>query len=277
MPKVDVNKKRGYEASIPVEKIWSKLESGEISEDLLIPLGEDKNKKDNFLSLSRYFHVLAIGQALSGIGMFRRVALATLLKFNKPEDLKVILIDPLKISFFHFKNIEKYLLFPIITENEKAMEALEWARQENERRFQLLMKDKFRNVDSYNKKNPEKKLPKIVIIISEFGELMDYDSKKFEGQYLRVSTMAKALGIYSILTTQRPNNDVVSPLIKSNVWVKIAFQLPGIEESRIAIDQSGAEKLLGQGDMLVKKCDEEPERFQGYCLEEEDVEKIDFK
>lgn len=277
MPKVDVNKKRGYEASVPVEKIWSKIESGEIEGMFTVPLGENENKEDKFLDLSSYFHILAVGQTLSGVGMFRRVALATLLKLNKPDDLKLILIDPLKISFYHFKNIEKYLLFPVISDNKKAMESLEWAWQENERRYQLLLKNKVRNIDEYNKKKPENKLPKIVIFISEFGELMDFAGRKFEAQYLRIALMAKGFGIYTILTTQRPTEEVVTPLLKSNISCKIAFHLPSSNESRVVIDHGGAEKLLGQGDMLVCRNNQEMERLQGYCIEEEEIEKIKWK
>lgn len=279
MPKVDVNKKRGYEASVPVEKIWSKLESGEIDKNCCIPLGQNEKKEDRSIDLKRSMHILASGGALSGVGMFRRVTLATLLKFNKPEDLKFILIDPLKISLFHFKNIDKYLVFPIITENEKAFEALEWARQEVERRYQLLSESNSRNISVHNEKNNTKKIPRIVIMITELGELMNFDGKKTEGLIIRIAQMTKALGIHFIITTQRPSPLVLTPLIKTNMPSRIAFKTGDEEGSLAILDMVGAEKLLGQGDMLVSDCYndyEEVERMQGYCLEEEEVEKLIF-
>jgi DNA segregation ATPase FtsK/SpoIIIE, S-DNA-T family len=278
MPKVDVNLKRGYEASVPVEKIWRKFESGEIDRNFCIPIGEDENKKDVFFDIVRGHHILAAGVALSGAGMFRRVALATLLKFNKAEDLKFILIDPLKISFFHFKNIEERLVFPIIRENEEALKALEWAREEMERRYAILIENGVMNIKGYNEKNPSSKLPRIVIMITEFGELMDFNGEAIEGLIIRIAQMAKAVGINFVLTTQRPSNNVITSLIKSNMPAVIAFQMSTEDDSELVISKKGAEKLLGQGDMFFSSFDSlETLRLQGYCLEEEAVENIKFK
>lgn len=276
MPKVDVNKKRGYEASVPVEKIWDKLESGVIEKSFCIPLGENDKKEDEALNLIDCFHIIGAGASLSGAGMFRRVALATLLKFNKPEDLKFILIDPLKISLFHFKGIGDHLVFPIIIENDKAIDAIEWARQEMERRYNILIESKARNIASYNEKNPSNKIPRIVIMVTELGELMDFDGKAVEGNIIRVAQMTKAVGIHFILTTQRPTSEIITGLIKANMPTRIAFQLPTEKESELIIDKKGAEKLLGQGDMMVTTYNKDMGRMQGYCLEEEDVEDIIF-
>jgi len=274
MPKVDVNKKRGYEASVPVEKIWSKLENGMIDKNFCIPLGERKSKNDEYTNLDKAFHILAAGNVLSGFGMFRRVALATLLKYNKPEDLKFILIDPLKISFFHFKNIDKYLVFPIITENKKAINALEWAKEEMERRYEILTKNKIKNIQRYNEKNPDKKIPKIVIMITELGELMDFNAKTTEDSIVRTAQMAKAVGIHFIITTQRVTENTVTEPIKNNMPIKLAFQMSK-EASELFIDVSWADGLLGQGDMFMNNFGL-MFRMQGYCLEEEEIEKIIF-
>lgn len=278
MPKVDVNKKRGYEASVPVEKIWSKLESGEVEKAFCIPLGESENKKDNATNLVQCYHILAGGAALSGAGMFRRVALATLLKFNKPEDLKFILIDPLKISFFHFKNIDEHLVLPIIRENEEALKALEWAKEEMDRRFKILVESNSRNIQRYNENNPAKKIPRIVIMITELGELMNFDGKKMEMLIICIAQMTKALGIHFIITTQRPVPTILTSLIKANIPTRIAFQTGDKLGSREIIDMEGAEKLLGQGDMIYDGCGEmNVVHMQGYCLEEEEVENIVFE
>lgn len=276
MPKIDVNKKRGYEASVPVEKIWNKIENGEIDCDFCVPLGENEKKEDRFFDLEKSMHILAAGETLSGVGMFRRVALATLLKFHKPEDLKLILVDPLKISFSDFKNIDDYLLFPIITEVREAIEAFEWVVCENNRRFQLLIEKKTKNIRRYSENNP--KIPRIIIMISEFGELMmHYDRKKVEALFIHMTQSAKASGIHLIITTQRPSEEVLTPLIKSNTPSKIAFKVPSANESRIIFGKDGAEKLLGQGDMLVySEGTDSKERMQGYCIELENEKWTDL-
>ncbi len=271
-----MNAVRGYEASVPVEKIWSKFEDGSIEGSFCIPLGEDSTKMDHALNLDTRFHILVAGAALSGAGMFRRVALATLLKFNSPEDLQCILIDPLKLFFFHFKNIDKYLAFPIIKECDEALKALEWARVEMERRYEVLVENKFRTIRDYNERYPEKKIPKIVIFITELGELMDFDQKGAGIAIVRVAQMSKAVGIHFILTTQRPSDDVLTELIKSNIPAHIAFHSGSKDGSIAILDKEGAEDLLGQGDMIVQYFNEDSQRLQGYCLEEEAVEKMIF-
>lgn len=275
MPKIDVNAKRGYEASVPVQKIWSKFESGEIDENFCVPLGENEKKEDRFIHLDQPNHILVAGAVLSGVGMFRRVALATLLKFNKTEDLKFILIDLLKMSFYHFKNIENHLVFPIITDNDGAIKALEWAKQEVERRFEILSRNRTQNIQNYNEKNPDNKIPRIVIFITELGELMNNDSDEIIHSVVSTAMMAKAVGIHFILTTQRPSKDVLPDLLTYNMSVRIAFRSGSEEGSYAILGRKGAEELLGQGDMIVDTFDSS-EKMQGYCLEEEEVEKMIF-
>lgn len=278
MPKVDVNAKRGYKASVPIEKYWDKF-GNDLEKHLHVPLGENKDKEAKSIDLKRSFHILAAGGALSGVGMFRRVALATLLKFNKPEDLQFILLDPLKISFFYFKNIKKHIMnYEIIKENDKALSALRWVNGEMEMRYNIFNENNARNIDHYNGKKISKKMPRIIVFITELGELMDFNKKETERLIISVAQMTKAVGIHFIITTQRPSLKVLTSLIKRNMPSRIAFQLPDKELSKIILDTDGAENLLGQGDMLVSDCDyEKPERMQGYCLEEEDIEKLVFE
>lgn len=269
MPKIDVNKKRGYEASIPIEKYWDKFEK-DLNKSFHIPIGETKEKKCRSINLKRNLHILVGGGALSGVGMFRRVTLATLLKFNKPKDLQFILIDSLKISFFYFKNIDKYLALPIVRENKDVATALSWAREEMVRRYEALMKNHTRNIDGYNKKNPSKKIPRIVIIITELGEIMEFNKKETKRLLVDLLQMARPVGIHLIITTQRPNFLRTIPLVIANMPTRIAFKTGDKSGSLAILDRRGAEKLLGQGDMLVwYRNVKEPERMQGYCLEEE--------
>lgn len=278
MPKVDVNAKRGYEASVPIERYWDKF-GNDLEKSFHIPIGENKEKEDKSIDLKRNGHILAGGEALSGVGMFRRVVLATLLKFNRPEDLQLILIDPLKISFFYFKNIEKYLQFSkVIKENEEAVAALKWAVDEMERRNKMLLDNCVRNVNEYNKKNPLKKIPRIVIMITELGELMDFNKRDTEESILRIAQMARAVGIHLIITTQRTVSEVITPILSANIPEKIAFKTSDELGSFMILGTEGAEKLLGQGDLLLNISDSnKAERMQGYCLEEEEVEKLVFK
>jgi S-DNA-T family DNA segregation ATPase FtsK/SpoIIIE len=277
MPQVDINEKRGYEASVPVEKIWSKFRDGTMDSKFCIPLGENKKKEDVRIDLTSAHHILAAGAALSGFGMFRRVALATLLKFNKPEDLKFILIDPLEVSFFDFKNIDKHLVFPIITDNKKSIETLEWVYQELNRRYDVLKESKTHYIETYNENNPDKKIPIIVVMVTELGELLDFDKEKAEKIILLIATRSKCAGIHLIITTQRPTKDVITGLIFANMPTKIAFQTGSKEGSLAVLFREGAEELLGQGDMLVDNIhNANTQRLQGYYLSEEDIGELVF-
>lgn len=280
MPKVDVNKKREYLADIPVKGLWRKFETGEIEKNLQIPLGQNKNNQDHTLNLGDCSHLIVAGETLSGVGMFRRVALATLLKFNEPEDLKFILIDTLNISFFDFKNIDKHLLFPIIKEAKEAKKSLEWARKESEKRLLNLYKPNevrnFRNFGDYNENNPDNKIPAILIIITELADIINFD-KNIDSQITSISMMAKATGIYFMLMTQRPTTVTVPGLIKANIYGRIAFKLPDKKMSKVILDEYGAEKLLGQGDMLFNSGFlRKSKRLQGYSLDETEIAKMVF-
>lgn len=276
MPKIDVNKKRGYKASAPVEKIWGNIESGAMDGSLCVPLGEDVKKRDIYLNLKTGLHILAAGEALSGVGMFRRVTLATLLKFNNADDLKFILIDSLHISFFDFKNIDERLVLPIVTQNDKAIEAFEWLNKEMSQRYETLKISKYRTIDDYNKNNSSKKMPHIVLILTELGELIDYDKKAYE-LILRILQMSKCVGIHLILTTQWLSRNTIRATILANTPTKIVFKSGSKEGSAAILSRPGAEELLGQGDMIVESnCWLGSKRLQGYYIAEEVISKTVF-
>lgn len=275
MPKIDINKKRGYDAIVQVKDLWDKIDNGIIDGKYCVPIGKNTKGEDRIIDLRKQLNVLVAGGAYSGVGMFKRIALATLLKYNNPEDMKFILIDPIKISFFYFNNIENRLLFPIVKENNEAVEMLKWINDEVSRRVDFLVANNYRNIYEYNKKNTESKIPNIVVFISELGELMDHD-KKVEYLLISILPMTKAVGIHFIITTQRPTEDVVTPLISTNIFTKIAFQSGSEECSTAILGRAGAEKLLGQGDLIMDSFAEKGERLQGYCMEEDEIDKIIF-
>jgi len=276
MPKVDINKKRGYDAIVPIKRMWSEIENGIIDGRLCVPLGENNQGRGECIKLGKDLHILAAGEMLSGVGMFRRVALATLLKFNKPEDLKFILIDPLYISFADFKNIDDYLLFPIITQSNEAVKSLEWLNSEIDARMVLLNGKKYRYIDEYNDANLKDKKPNIVVFITELGELIDFDSKGADKLITRIFQLSKCAGVHLIINTQRASSSVTG-LIKAHATAKIAFKAGDETESISILSKSGAEKLLGQGDMLVESSQwNKAQRLQGYYLSDEDIQGLVF-
>lgn len=275
MPKIDINKKRGCNSIFPIKDLWDKFEDGSVDGKYCIPIGKNSEGENITVNLREKLNILVAGGMYSGVGMFKRIALATLLKYNSPEDMKFILIDPVKISFFYFNNIEKSLLFPIIKENSNAVEILKWLQAETNRRIDILAKDNQPNIYSYNEKNTRSKIPSIVVFISELGELMDYD-KNVEYLLISILQMTKAVGIHLIITTQRPTKNIITPLISTNIFTKIAFQ-SGSEECSIAIlGRIGAEKLLGQGDLIMDSFEKTSDKIQGYCMEEDEIAKIIF-
>jgi S-DNA-T family DNA segregation ATPase FtsK/SpoIIIE len=275
MLEVDESTKKGYDAYVPVEKLWSKLEDGTIDGNFCIPLGVNEKHVDVCIDINSAPHILVAGAPNAGVEMFRNVALATMLKFNKPEDLQFVLIDPLEISFSNFKNIDEHLGFTIITERDKAIKALEWANEEVEKRYTAFFNSKVMNVDEYNQKNPKNTLQKVVIIITELSELVGYPSANHtEDLIIHLLQKSRNAGFHLILNTTNPDRKALPDLLIANIFTKIAFRTRNKKESRAILDfQTGAEKLLGQGDMLVSMPPRyDFQRMQGYYLAEDLIE-----
>lgn len=270
MPKIDINKKRGYDAIVPLTGLWSKFDSGILDGRYCVPVGRNKKGEDLVIDLRKHLHILVAGGAYSGVGMFKRLVLVTLLKYNSPEDMKFILIDPIRISFFYFNNIEDRLLFPIVKENSEAIKTLEWVKKEMLRRYDILSENRVRDIYRYNELNKTKKIPDIIVVISEIGELIDCNDYVISiiGSIVLTS---KYSGIHFIITTQRPTRDVLTSFLISNISTKLAFQNGDIIFGRRKID-----KLLGQGDLIIESFEHDLERAQGYCMEEDEIAKIIF-
>ena len=219
-------------------------------------------------------HVLIAGQTGSGKSVMINTLLTSLLYRNSPSEMKLILVDPKRVEMTPYNDIP-HLLTPVITEPEKCISALKWAVNEMERRYALLAESKVRNIQGYNASNQEKAMPYIVIVIDELADLMMVAARDVEALVVRLAQKARAVGVHLVLATQRPSVDVITGLIKANIPARIAFTTTSQVDSRTIIDQSGAEKLLGQGDMLyVTPQMSKPKRIQGAFVTEKEVTKV---
>ena len=196
---------------------------------------------------------------------------------HSPDRLKLILIDPKRVEFPVYRDIP-HLLTPVIVEPEKTVNALQWAVGEMERRFDVLSSVGSRDIISYNKKNQSNPLPYIVVIIDELADLMATFGREVEAAIVRLAQMSRATGIHLVVCTQRPSVDVITGLIKANITARIALQVASQIDSRTILDMAGAEKLLGNGDMLYLAGDAgKPIRVQGvYASEKETKSVADF-
>jgi S-DNA-T family DNA segregation ATPase FtsK/SpoIIIE len=189
--------------------------------------------------------------------------------------MRLILVDPKRVEFTPYDGIP-HLLTPVITSAKETVSALKWAVSEMERRYDVFQEAKKRNLDSYNAAvDKDERMPMIVIVIDELADLMSTAARDVEAAIVRLTQMARATGIHMIVATQRPSVDVITGLIKANITHRIAFAVASQVDSRTILDQAGAEKLLGNGDMLyLDKRSPKPTRIQGVYLEEDEINKL---
>lgn len=242
-------------------------------------LGKDISGEPQLLDLAKTPHLLIAGSTGSGKSVCVNSMILSILYKRSPEDVKLILIDP-KIVELKLYNDIPHLLTPVITEPKRAMQALQYCICEMERRYAMLDGMGVRDIASYNKRIVERKvcqekMPYIVVIIDEFADLMATTGKELESTVARLAAMSRAVGIHLVLATQRPSIDVITGLIKANIPSRIAFMVASKMDSRIIIDQVGAEKLLGKGDMLFSSAtDPFPVRIQGTFVSDNEVENV---
>lgn len=225
--------------------------------------------------LDKMPHLLIAGQTGSGKSVMINTLLTSLLYRNSPSNMKLILVDPKQVELTPYNEIP-HLLTPVITEPEKCISALKWAVSEMERRYTLLAEVGQRNIAGYNSlKKEESNMPYIVIVIDELADLMMLAARDVEALIVRLAQKARAVGIHLVLATQRPSVDVITGLIKANIPARIAFTVASQVDSRTILDQIGAEKLLGQGDMLMlTPAMSKPKRIQGAFVSDQEVIKI---
>ncbi len=244
-----------------------------------VVLGKDIQGEAQLLDIAKTPHLLIAGSTGSGKSVCVNSIILSILYKRSPQEVKLILVDP-KIVELKLYNDIPHLLTPVITEPKKALQSLQYCLCEMERRYALLDGLGVRDIINYNKRVEERhiateKLPYIVVIIDEFADLMATTGKELESTIARLCAMSRAVGIHLVLATQRPSIDVITGLIKANIPSRIAFMVASKMDSRIIIDQVGAEKLLGRGDMLYASAtDPFPVRIQGTYVSDQEVENV---
>ncbi|MEJ2663371.1 MAG: DNA translocase FtsK, partial [Spirochaetia bacterium] len=247
--------------------------------EIPLALGMDITGNIQVVDLAQMPHLLIAGATGSGKSVCVNSIICSILCKRSPEEVKLLLIDPKIVELKYYNDIP-HLLTPVITEAKKAFQALQYCISEMERRYALLDSLCVRDIRAYNKKIKKKHiattpLPYIVIVIDEFADLIATSGKEMESILARLAAMSRAVGIHLALATQRPSIDVITGLIKANIPSRIAFMVASKFDSRIIIDAVGAEKLLGQGDMLfVSSWYPFPTRIQGAFISEEEVEEL---
>ncbi|MDZ7786569.1 MAG: DNA translocase FtsK 4TM domain-containing protein [Candidatus Saccharibacteria bacterium] len=247
-----------------------KSERGDIS----FVLGRDIAGQPLVNDLSKMPHLLIAGQTGSGKSVMINTFLTSLLYRNSPSDMKLILVDPKQVELQPYNDIP-HLLTPVINEPEKCISALKWAVAEMERRLKTMSEVNRRNIVEYNKLKKDEPMPYIVVVIDELADLMMAAARDVEALVVRLAQKARAAGIHLVLATQRPSVDVITGLIKANVPARIAFTTASGVDSKIILDGVGAEKLLGQGDMLFTTANmPKPMRAQAAFISDEETGKV---
>jgi len=261
--------------------------------NLTISLGEDVSGNFELAGIDKMPHLLIAGATGTGKSVCVNSIITSLLFQNSPRDLRFIMVDPKRVELSLYNGIP-HLLSDVVVENGKVVNALRWAVGEMERRYRLFQDTGSRDINSYNEKlnggkklkytNPEtgeteekdlEHLPYIVIVIDELADLMSSHGKEVEGAIVRIAQMARAVGIHLIVSTQRPSVEVITGLIKANITTRIAFQVASQIDSRTILDMAGAEKLLGNGDMLyLSASSPKPRRIQGVFVSESEVKRV---
>lgn len=261
------------------------------SKPLTTALGRNISGRAVFGNLAKMPHILVAGTTGSGKSVTIHSMITSLLYRNGPDDLKLILIDPKRVELTLYNNIP-HLLTPVITEAKKTILALKWVAKEMDRRYDILEAESVRDIESYHKnvwgktssnlpiiKEEEKgggpdRLPYIIIIIDELADIMSTYPRELEAAIVRLAQMSRAVGIHLILSTQRPEVNIITGLIKANIPARVALKVSSQIDSRTILDAGGAEKLLGAGDMLYSSGEAQPERLQSAFISESEVKKV---
>lgn len=292
-------------ADVRLRGVLESPEWKQTTDPLTFAVGKDISGRAVVANLAKMPHLLIAGTTGSGKSVMTNTLISSLLYHNAPSDMKLIIVDPKQVEMVQYNDIP-HLLTPIITSVEKALSAMKWAVNEMEKRYTIMAEEKVKNIVDYNakmakktvaeeKKSDSKKpdddaetketdsasaqderMPYIVVIIDEMADLMMMAGKDLEMLIVRIAQKGRAAGIHLVLATQRPEAKVITGLIKANIPGKIAFAVGSQIDSRIMLDQVGAEKLLGKGDMLMLTTDMmgKPRRIQGAWASDEDVAKV---
>ena len=266
--------------AVGIREILESPEFTSAKSKLTVALGKDITGNIITTDIAKMPHGLIAGATGSGKSVCTNSIIISLLYKNTPEELKLLLIDPKTVEFEPYNGIP-HLMVPVVTDPRKAAGALGWAGGEMEKRYKMLSDRKVRNIEEYNEvvenlgDEEIGKMPYIVIMIDEFADLMQTASKEVEDHIARLAAKARAAGIHMILATQRPSVDVITGVIKANIPTRIALTTSSQIDSRTIIDQAGAEKLLGRGDMLFNPVgSSKPNRLQGCFVSNEEIKAV---
>ncbi len=261
-----------------IREIIASNEFQDFPAKLTFGIGRDISGKVAVCDISKMPHLLIAGATGSGKSVCVNTIITSILYKARPDEVKLLLIDPKVVELGIYNGIP-HLLIPVVTDPQKAASALNWAVKEMTRRYELFAENNVRDMKGYNESKIEKNetdlLPQIVIIIDELADLMMVSSKEVESSICRLAQMARAAGLYLIIATQRPSVDVITGLIKANVPSRLAFSVSSGTDSRTILDMTGAEKLLGKGDMLFSPMgSNKPQRIQGAFISDKEVESV---
>ena len=265
-------------ASVSFKEVLSNMPEVNEKTLLAVGLGKDIMGKVKWCEINATPHLLVAGSTGSGKSVCINCIIASILMRTKPDQVKLVLVDPKKVEFSMYNGVP-HLLSPVVTDAKKASIALKNIVGEMERRYELLEHTKNKNITSYNKfcetHTEYQKLPYIVVIIDELADLMLVAAKEVEDSIMRITQMARAAGIHLIVATQRPSTDIITGVVKANIPSRISFAVSSQIDSRTILDMGGAEKLLGKCDMLFLPMGESiPMRVQGAYVSEEELQKL---
>jgi len=265
-------------ATVVLRSLISDAQYQENPASVLIALGKDVGGSPTYTDLTEMPHMLVAGATGTGKTIFLNSLILSLLYKSTPETLRMIMVDPKRVEFQNYNEIP-HLLCPVIYDATKTMNALQWLVREMERRFEVFSEVGSRNLKSYNTNKSViesgSQLPYIVLVVDELADLMAAKGRELEAGIVRLAQMARATGIHLVLATQRPSVEVITGLIKANITSRISFQVASQIDSRTVLDTSGAEKLLGYGDMLfLSSKSSKITRIQGPYISEKEVKKV---
>ncbi len=271
-------------SSVNIREVLENTINAKGENKVLVALGKDIMGKSILCDLTKMPHLLVAGSTGSGKSVCINTIIASILMRYKPNEVKLVLVDPKKVELSNY-NGTPHLYWPVVTDPKKASAALQKIVIEMERRYEVFSEKEFKNIAGYNEwvekenqkslENKLAKMPYIIVIIDELADLMMVASKEVQDSIMRITQMARAAGIHLIVATQRPSTDIITGVIKNNIPSRIAFAVSSSIDSRTILDASGAEKLLGKGDMLYAPMGESvPIRIQGCYVSDSEINKL---
>ncbi len=271
-------------SAVKIKEILNNIPKSQENAKMLVALGKDIMGRPQTADLSKMPHLLVAGSTGSGKSVCVNSMLASLLMLYRPDQVKIMLVDPKKVELSNYNGVP-HLLCPVVTDPKKASLALQKIVVEMEKRYDLFAEKGVKNIGSYNdwideqnRANPSSPIPKmyyILVVIDELADLMLVASKEVEDSIMRITQMARAAGIHLIVATQRPSTDVITGVVKANIPSRISFAVSSQIDSRTILDSPGAEKLLGKGDMLYLPMGENtPVRIQGCFISDDEIRRV---